>query len=78
MSEELKLTPEEMEKIGESVLELRETGKGFNIKYTEEGLISITREGKPYILSEQELIVLKVFMDTINSTMNTIYDKTKK
>jgi len=76
MDKNLKFSDDELKELTDKVIELRDTGTGIELQY-ENDLLRITKENKPYKLSNEELIALKIFLDTLSISVDTLRNKIK-
>lgn len=67
-------TQEELDNLADKVINLRETDTGIQIKYQGE-LLQITKNNKIKILSDQEIIALKIYLDMLELSLDQLKGK---
>jgi len=67
-------TQEELDNLANKVIDLRNTDTGIQIQYQGE-LLEITKNNKIKILSDQEIIALKIYLDMLELSLEQLKGK---
>ena len=74
MENKLELSNEELDNLANKVIELRNNDSGIQIEYKGE-LLQITKNNKIKILSDQEIIALKIYLDMLDLSLDQLKGK---